>query len=56
MLNVERLQKQKFKVIETDSYKYDNDLWDTIYDPENKVDKKQINKKKENVNLLQGVC
>ena len=50
-------KKQKFKVIETDSYKYDNDLWDTIYDPENKINKKtKINKKKEDVNLLQGVC
>ena len=50
-------KKQKFKIIETDSYKYDNDLWDTIYDPEKNVNKKtKINKKKEEVNLLQGVC
>ena len=50
-------KKQKFKVIETDSYKYENDLWDTIYDPENKISKKtKINKKKEDVNMFQGVC
>ena len=50
-------KRQKFKLIESDSYKYENNLWDTIYDFEKKIDKKtKINKKKEKVNMFQGVC
>ena len=50
-------KRQKFKILESDSYKYENNLWDTIYDPGTKINKKsKINKKKEEVNMFQGVC
>ena len=50
-------KKQKFKLIESDIYKYENNLWDTIYDPQKKIDKKvRKKKKKEEVNMFQGIC
>jgi len=49
-------KKSKFKIVQTNMSGYQNDNWETIYDPVNKI-KKSFNKatKKED-KLLQGVC
>ena len=50
-------KKQKFKLIESDIYKYENNLWETIYDPKKNIDKKPSKKKKkEALNMFQGIC
>lgn len=48
-------RKSKFKIIQTNMNGYQNDEWETIYDPVNKI-KKAFSKTKNEDKLLQGVC
>lgn len=50
-------KKSKFKIIQTNMTGYQNDNWETIYDPINKIKKSfsKVSKKNED-KLLQGVC
>ena len=48
-------RKQKFKIIETDVKGYNNNKWETLYDPENNIKKSFTNKYKKDP-LLQGKC
>ena len=50
-------RKSKFKIVQTNIQGYQNDNWETIFDPVNKI-KKTFSKssKKDEDKLLQGVC
>ena len=48
-------RKQKFKIIETDMLGYNDNKWETLFDPENNI-KKSFTKKYKKDPLLQGKC
>ena len=53
----ENIIKSKFKIIQTNMTGYQNDNWETIYDPINKIKKSFSKESKKNEDkLLQGVC
>tara|TARA_B100001540_G_scaffold301991_1_gene309053 strand:+ start:284 stop:1759 length:1476 start_codon:yes stop_codon:yes gene_type:complete len=49
-------KKSKFKVVQTNMSGYQNNNWDVIYDPVNNIKKAFKSSKKNEDNLLQGVC
>jgi len=49
-------KKSKFKVIQTNMVGYQNDNWETIYDPINNIKKSFSKSSKKEDKLLQGVC
>ena len=49
-------KKSKFKIVQTNMTGYQNDNWETIYDPVNKIKKSFSKATKKEDKLLQGVC
>tara|TARA_Y100001936_G_C16080927_1_gene677743 strand:- start:26 stop:1501 length:1476 start_codon:yes stop_codon:yes gene_type:complete len=49
-------KKSKFKIVQTNMTGYQNDNWETIYDPINKIKKSFSKATKKEDKLLQGVC
>ncbi len=49
-------KKSKFKVMQTNMTGYQNDNWETIYDPINNIKKSFSKSSKKEDKLLQGVC
>ena len=49
-------KKSKFKVMQTNMVGYQNDNWETIYDPINNIKKSFSKSSKKEDKLLQGVC
>ena len=49
-------KKSKFKIVQTNMSGYQNNNWETIYDPVNNIKKAFKSSKKNEDKLLQGVC
>ena len=49
-------KKSKFKIVQTNMSGYQNDNWETIYDPVNNIKKSFSKTTKKEDKLLQGVC
>ena len=49
-------RKSKFKIEQTNMQGYQNNNWETIFDPVNKIKKAFSKIKKDEDKLLQGVC